>query len=410
MTDKTIILCDEQGNEIDAITIPECEEMREKKEEFLDISKVIELGVFTNENANLFKLDEENKKYYNLLCVIVDRLKTAAEYLNKHCDVPENEEQFLLFLVYACMIHDAIKELNRAIYGNDGSGNEKIFFKDICMNYPWYLDEDECLTDDEFFEHFRSLAFAHPYKTNHRKSIREKFGIQYSPWIIASSEFHKGKVGLIIYSEKDSRTQNLMLDFSILKNYIRYRYEKISDIIKWFKNRINDRNQELLKKKIIRSDCPIETLANAIELANHRFYDFYGNLELLMEFLKYENKVPENEECIAEYKDAIKSIIPELCDMIDEGKVEEACKVLDKVLYTHVDERLAYCRTKISDAYFSDSIMTWMNNKVLINENLKMLRLQLRIDDSVLSNMLACFVLVSAICYAMRKEADNEPI
>ena len=140
------------------------------------------------------------------------------------------------------------------------------------MGEPWNLSEDDCLTDEEFFEHFRSLTFAHPYNTARRPVLKIKYGIQYSPWVIVDRRFNK--VGVTIYSEKEASTQMLSFDFDILKDYIKYRYLKIVEIIEWFESLIESQKAEWKTIKIIRSADPIETLTDISRVLNLRCQNF----------------------------------------------------------------------------------------------------------------------------------------
>lgn len=409
MTDKTIILCDEQGNEIDAITIPECEERREKKEEFLDEKIAIDIAKFVMEKSNIFILDENYNKYYNLLCVIADRLKSSVRYLNKNSDIPKSEEELVLFMVYACMVCDATRELIKEIDGlKKYSDDTKIYFKDICMSEPWYLSEEECLTDDEFFEHIRSLMFAHPYETGRRKIIKEKFGTQYSPWVIAESEFHKDKVGLIIYSSKTTQIQNILFEFNVLKEYIKDRYMKLSETVSVLEDELKERERELLKVKIDRTDCTVETLKSAYDVSKLRNYPIC-DIQTLIDFLEYELIYEENAPYITEFKSAIEKSVPRLCDAIDDGEYEETHRILNELLHSYSDNsKLDYCRSKISDAYHIRSGYTRSINMEVVAETLKLLPLSLKIDNDL--NVISLYILVCALIYVAKKEADNEPI
>lgn len=68
------------------------------------------------------------------------------------------------------------------------TATEKVYFKKCCQSAPFYFSEDECPTDDEFFEYFRAISFAHPYSTDRNKKIKDRMGKQVSPlglWNIA---------------------------------------------------------------------------------------------------------------------------------------------------------------------------------------------------------------------------------
>lgn len=181
--EKVEIINDLDTQKVITITIPDTSQSLTIGNNFLDESLITKLGVLVMDNAHLFIGVPEYKRYYNLLCVIVDRLKSAVEFLNKNSETPEGETQLIVFMTYACMVYDAIGELKTQIlhYGTNKKyhNTEKTYFKNVCMGEPWNLSEDDCLTDEEFFEHFRSLTFAHPYNTARRPVLKIKYGIQY---------------------------------------------------------------------------------------------------------------------------------------------------------------------------------------------------------------------------------------
>ena len=138
----------------------------------------------------------EKCKHYNLLCVVVvERLEDCIKYLNDHSDAPKTETDFLVFIMFACIVVDAVKELRDQL-GLEvcaKSSNAYEYFGEICKSSPLNIPEDECPTDDEFFEYFRAIAFAHPFETSRAKFLRKSDQTHYSPWVIAnriSSEIH----------------------------------------------------------------------------------------------------------------------------------------------------------------------------------------------------------------------------
>ena len=70
----------------------------------------------TINSSDIFHKSEKLKEKYNLICVVVDRLESATNYLNSHSAFPKSEETFICFLVYACMVKDAIEKLFGSIY------------------------------------------------------------------------------------------------------------------------------------------------------------------------------------------------------------------------------------------------------------------------------------------------------
>ena len=72
------------------------------------------------------------------------------------------------------------------------------------LNSQIYNPDAKTPTDDEFFEYFRSLSFAHPAETN-RQKFKRPDEVQYSPWVIVNRDVVELKgckytVGVRIYT------------------------------------------------------------------------------------------------------------------------------------------------------------------------------------------------------------------
>ncbi|MFT9057616.1 MAG: hypothetical protein ABF449_13610, partial [Ethanoligenens sp.] len=160
--------------------------------EFLDTSLCKEFRKAINESP-IWSHEECYKEHYNLFCAVMDRIDSCTDYLNRHSDTPGTETDFLVFLMFGCMVLDAVKQ----VLGQLGLPYEFIaqdkassyqYFKEYCTDYPLELKDELCPTDDKFFEYFRSITFAHPFETN-RPKFFQKGEIQYSPWVIARSVY-----------------------------------------------------------------------------------------------------------------------------------------------------------------------------------------------------------------------------
>ena len=94
-----IVDCDGNIVEVHNITTPFQKTKRQKKQ-YLDRALLDEFAE-TIHSTNIFCKTEKLKEKYNLICVVIDRLNTAIEYLNKHQRAPVREQDFICFLVYA---------------------------------------------------------------------------------------------------------------------------------------------------------------------------------------------------------------------------------------------------------------------------------------------------------------------
>lgn len=75
------------------------------KKEYFDLSLLREFREIIN-SSNVFSDVPEYRHYWNLICVLMDRLDSAIHYLNHHIEQPNTEEDFVFFLVYASILKD----------------------------------------------------------------------------------------------------------------------------------------------------------------------------------------------------------------------------------------------------------------------------------------------------------------
>ena len=156
----------------------------------------------TINSTSIFQKTFKLKEKYNLICVVMDRLDSAIGYLNEHEKQPKTEEDFVCFLVYACMIRDGIIKLYENVFERKPSFiDDKKFFRDVKIYSKNAFSEEDCPTDDVFFEYLRSMAFAHPFNTGNRKGrlFLESNEIQYCPWVIVRDNY----VGIRVYTSSD---------------------------------------------------------------------------------------------------------------------------------------------------------------------------------------------------------------
>ena len=327
-----------------------------KQDQFLDVN----ISVYFRDIINSSPIFEhEYREYYNLICVVMDRVDTCVNYLNNHAKYPKSEEDFLAFTMFACMLVDAVKEILlqlEIIQDRDklcAQGDEYKYFKEICMDEPLNLDENQCPTDDRFFEYFRSLAFAHPFKTN-RPKFFEKGEIQYSPWVLANLEIStmvgvKGGVGVRIYSNMREDIMDLRIPLETLKDYICSRYILLSQATVWAQERIEDIQSEWRTQQVNRNQEPISILHDALEIVYSRHWES-DYLERAISYLTCQLTYSENQEVVEQYRAEIINRVPELCNAIEALDEECACEILDSILRVrpqHLHQGASYQLEKI---------------------------------------------------------------
>lgn len=87
---------------------------------------------------HFFMYNEEYKTCFNLFCAVTDRLESCIEYLNGHAETPKTEEDFLSFVMFSCMVLDAVKHVLKQL---DIEKIDKIdYFQNICLSKPLNIE------------------------------------------------------------------------------------------------------------------------------------------------------------------------------------------------------------------------------------------------------------------------------
>ena len=310
---------------------------------FLDINKCKIVREIIN-STNLFYCDDRYKDHYNSLCALMDRLDSSVAYLNEHDDYPESEESFVCFLVFACIIKDGIKQILKDIGRvDDGLKNESKYFSEYCKSISDC--ETDYPSDDKCFEHLRSLAFAHPLKTNRESFFNDMLGDQVSSWVVIDKGYFgfdiHDPVGVRVYSSKgyskeegqesDNDVFLLLLSFSSLKEFIRTRYNQIDLIIKWAKDVVEKNEDEWRKCKVNRTQTPIDILEEIKRIRLVRYQDCY-DLDEVIKSLKYTLSDDRNIDKVEKYKTYIYGMLPALCDAVDDLNDELQCELIGRML------------------------------------------------------------------------------
>lgn len=327
------------GEIIRKITVPTknyCSTEEKNFAGFLDPSFCRDFREAIN-SSPIFSYDPGYMAQYHLCCAVMDRLDTCVAKLNTYQDYPESEEDFLTFMMFASMVTDAVKEIlsqlgihnkKTPIYNSD---EDYKYFREAYLNSPIYNPDANIPTDEEFFQHFRSLSFAHPAETS-RQKFMHKGETQYSPWVIVNRDIarlrgYEDAVGVRIYTSLKEDILDLRISFAQLKDYVRSRYERISLATKWAYEEIENAKAEWRKKKIDRSLVPLDILREIDKTLEERCERNYSIKELVryME-CKITNK--DNITSVEQYREAIVNIVPALCDAVDNldhEAVEELC-------------------------------------------------------------------------------------
>lgn len=100
---------------------------------------------------------------FNLLCAAMDRIDTCVAYLNKHSNFPRTEEDFIIFLMFAAMLRDAVLDVLVGVLPNfERNGGELHFFKDTYLHSAVYNPDKPVPSDDRFLSIFAHLPLLTP--------------------------------------------------------------------------------------------------------------------------------------------------------------------------------------------------------------------------------------------------------
>lgn len=288
-------------------------------------------------SSPIFAEDEKYQHLYNLICATMDRVDTCVKYLNAHSNYPSTEEDFICFVMFSCMIVDGVKHLLENVTKQKSCYiDEKKYFKKYCVEKPMNCTEDECPTDDKFFEYFRALAFAHPFETSRNKIFREKFGKQVSPWVSVNNHilpdlYHFPEpIGVKTYTEKKdeygSDTQYIMFSFADFKKYIVSRYEEIVRVTEWAKLATEATFNLWKETKINREQEPIDILKDIKHICEGRYIETYSIQEII-DYMECPLSDDKNKEAVGKYRKYIIGKIDELCDAVDNLDYEKQSEI-----------------------------------------------------------------------------------
>ncbi|MDR1165371.1 MAG: hypothetical protein LBO66_05785 [Deltaproteobacteria bacterium] len=300
----------------------------------------------------------DEKCHFDLICAVIDRLESCVKYINKHQKPPKTEENFIPFVLFSCMVIDAVKKLLKEIgcgykYDDKTKAESYQYFKEICLRNLENLQDSDCPTDDKFFEYFRSLVFAHPFETNRPKFLQTD-EIQYSPRVIVNSNqtIHDiiideeniitdkkyritDEVGVVIYSNKSkilANTNCLCFSFSILKEYVKSRYALIEIATDWVKQKVEYAHNEWSKRKVNRSLTPIGILQDIKNILESQYRPSDG-VDNALACLECETTERANDNAVLTFRHKIDSVITSLCDAMDKFDYEQLEDILSGIIY-----------------------------------------------------------------------------
>lgn len=317
-----------------ALEIPIKPKKRVRRKQFFDETYINDFREIMN--SPYFQKSKEFSLKFNLCCAVADRLNTCVAYLNKHLKHPKTEEDFLSFLMFACMMRDAVKAILDEFDVQQNCQNEEQFqfFKDAYVNSKIYNPKKDIPTDDSFFDYFRSLTFAHPVDTDRAKFLRKELNEKhYCPFVLINRFWGDPEcVGARIYTNVSKDILDVYIPFERLKNYLKFKYEQLSLATNYLKQKHLDLESSWKEDKINRNLPPLERLQEIKEKLEQRCAETNDISELIL-FLKYKPGLKQNEKSTLEYQRAIINCLPSLCEAVEQLDYEKMYSVFESVLY-----------------------------------------------------------------------------
>lgn len=330
------------------------------------------------EAASFLRKETEYERIPPLCYAFLGRMDSCMKYLNEHSRRLLDEEEIVLFFVYSCWILDGVKLISLLLHSSSAERSDyKKKYNDIISKYPKFrikvdcrrfpsdsaassftvkiqclrpdickcesLDKCPCLpkpdiSDDKFFEYLRSLIFAHPFETDRSSIFQIDDEVQESPFVIPEMSYHSvfpDRRGIVMYIYSGSGRsfdRRIAFSFSALKKYIRLRYSLINVATERIRQ-IHDEKISQWKQRHVKRDLPpIDILKDIKLILDERSNEASWSIDTAIEYLSCEITVEKNKKIIQDYRSEIISIIPKLCDAVEEMNYEKMEKQLDEVL------------------------------------------------------------------------------
>lgn len=366
--------------------------------------------------SNIFIYDTDLNKLYNLICVVMDRLDSCIKYINLITAPPKTEHDLLIYIMYCCMVKDAVFELLKEFkikneFLNPGEASSYIYFKEICLMEPLNIPSRECPIDDKFFEYIRSLAFAHPFKTD-RPRFFQNGEVQYSPWVIANSKlmslrgFDDG-VGIRIYSNKRSEIIDLILPFQKLQLYIKSRYLLIENAIAKVKDIILEKENSWKLEYIPANLSSLEILEFMQTKLTERHIDCYL-IEDSLSYLRCDITDIRNQANITLLREAIIQTIPFLINSFHSLDFESMFNALHEIISARPSNmhNMAYYQLEKIYSYLNSDFSTEKTQWALMQAELfakEFAKKWVSIDTNKMS-FVEIKLLVTTACYLEFKD------
>lgn len=285
-------------------------------------------------STNIFYEDAVERKIYNPICAMMDRLDESMGYVSTHAELPKDKNELLLALNHVSIVAGAIKELfiKLGLNYNDIEKGLPRYFSDICISEPFYLATEQIPSDDAVFEYIRAISFAHPLRTDRCHLVKQIKGDHCSPFLLLGDFIcGKGCFGICVYSNLSNDTFHIKVPYQALMSYVYERFNLISYIISVLEQKIENKEKIWRERKVKRDATPIEILEDILSIQEERYIQTY-EVRRLLSILTCPYSTPKNQKSLEQVHEAIFNIIPSLCDAIDDMDGELFYNIADTIV------------------------------------------------------------------------------
>ena len=368
----------------------------------------------TLNDTNIFKYDDELKAKHTQVCSVLDRLRHTTAWINAHQETPKGSNaptQLMTFMMFASVVKDSIERLREefglsATIFDKGHSDSRRFFKNVCIGEPLNIPEQECPTDDAFFQYFRSLVFAHPSMVTRSQGILRPGEIQYCPYIIEHDLKHFAHepddyVGVMIYSSVKNRDwKALRVRFSTLKDYIKSRYESLRLILAKIDKKIKDSQRAWTRIHVDTSLPPLDQLKfiqNEFAMRCEEWMEY--EVGQLIELLEAPCSLAENQLRVNEYRKKIEACVPRLAEFFTALDHAAFIDIVDHFTAHEIDaaRKLNYRLRKIFEYLGEPDRREWATRDIDMIAN-DFVRKWVKIDQKVMTTK-EIELLITLACY-----------
>lgn len=339
--------------------------IKQFKEFVLDEGLVSKLRSVVYE-TRLFRYDGNVKNEYSMICAVADRIQDADRWINDHLSFPDDCISAQTFLMLASVVKSGVEALLRRLKVNRPNVESCNYFGRTCREYLLLNEDGSSLSDDEFFQYFRSLTFSHPQGTfkkgkNNYPFLKEG-EIEYSPYVVLEKnpwhESNKGmpSIGIHIYSNMREETRFIFVPYEALLGYLKSRHDSIEIVVAALENRVKEAEAEFRLEKLDRSVAGIEAFLEFGKVIERRGVESYA-LKDAISYLTCEISCAENKDAVEGFRNEILKLIPDLRGELERLNYENFERRLNYVVDCawHVIHRpIAYHIGKIFE-YFGDA-------------------------------------------------------